>query len=116
MAGAQDKLPVYIKGAQFYLPKNSGSATTHIIKPINAGFIDIPRNEAFCMELAQRSGFSIPNSKIMKIGGHELYVVDRYDRFKSKQRNCSYSSGGFFVKQWGIRLSGNIKRQVAPGF
>ncbi|MDA3787128.1 MAG: type II toxin-antitoxin system HipA family toxin [Desulfobacula sp.] len=80
LAGVQDKLPVYIKETQFYLPKNSGSATTHIIKPVNAGFTDIPRNEAFCMELAQRSGFSIPNSKIMKIGGHELYVVERYDR------------------------------------
>ncbi len=80
LAGAQDKLPAFIKGTQFYLPKNSGSATTHIIKPINAGFTDIPRNEAFCMELAQRSGFSIPNSKIMKLGDHELFVVDRYDR------------------------------------
>ena len=80
LAGVQDKLPVYIKGTQFYLPKNSGSATTHIIKPINAGFTDIPRNEAFCMELAQRSGFLIPNSKIMKVGDHELFVVDRYDR------------------------------------
>ncbi len=80
LAGAQDKLPVYIKGTQFYLPKNSGSATTHIIKPVNAGFTDIPRNEAFCMELAQRSGFSIPDSKIMKIDAHELFVVERYDR------------------------------------
>jgi serine/threonine-protein kinase HipA len=80
LAGAQDKLPVCIKGLGFYLPKNSGSATTHIIKPINAGFTDITRNEAFCMELAQKSGFSIPNSKIMKLGDHELFVVDRYDR------------------------------------
>jgi len=38
LAGAQDKLPVYIKGTEVYLPKNSGSATTHIIKPMNAGF------------------------------------------------------------------------------
>ena len=83
LAGAQDKLPVYIKGTQFYLPKNSGSATTHIIKPTNAGFTDIPRNEAFCMELAQQSGFLIPNSKIIKVGGHELFVVDRYDRQKT---------------------------------
>jgi serine/threonine-protein kinase HipA len=80
LAGAQDKLPVYIKRTLFYLPKNSGSPTTHIIKPMNAGFTDIPKNEAFCMELAQRSGFPIPNSKIMKIGNHELFVVDRYDR------------------------------------
>lgn len=80
LAGAQDKLPIYIKKNQFYLPRNSGSATTQIIKPMNAGFSDIPRNEAFCMELAQRSGFPIPNSKIMKISNHELFVVDRYDR------------------------------------
>lgn len=80
LAGAQDKLPVYIKGTQVYLPKNFGSATTHIIKPIDAGFTDVPRNEALCMELAQRLGFKVPNSKIVKIGGHELFVVDRYDR------------------------------------
>ena len=66
LAGAQDKLAVYIKGTQFYLPKNSGSATTHIIKPINAGFTDIPRNEAFCMELAQRSDLIEYKSILLK--------------------------------------------------
>ncbi len=80
LAGVQDKLPIYIKGTQFYLPKNSGSATTHIIKPINTDFTDILRNEAFCMALAQRSGFVVPRSKIMKMGNHELFVVERYDR------------------------------------
>ena len=59
------------KGVSIDVESNAG---------INAGFTDIPRNEAFCMELAQRSGFSIPNSKIMKLGDHELFVVDRYDR------------------------------------
>jgi serine/threonine-protein kinase HipA len=78
LAGAQDKLPVYIKENQFYLPKNPGSATTHIIKPMNASFTDIQRNEALCMELAQRSDFPVPDSSIITIGGHELFVVERY--------------------------------------
>ncbi|NOX35789.1 MAG: type II toxin-antitoxin system HipA family toxin [Deltaproteobacteria bacterium] len=31
IAGAQDKLPVYLENGQFYLPETSGSATTHIV-------------------------------------------------------------------------------------
>ena len=115
LAGAQDKLPVYIKGAQFYLPKNSGSATTHIIKPINAGFIDIPRNEAFCMELAQRSGFSIPNSKIMKIGGHELYVVDRYDRLKVNKEIVRIHQEDF-CQAMGYPAERKYQETGGPGF
>ncbi|WP_299984058.1 HipA domain-containing protein [Desulfobacula sp.] len=83
IAGVQDKLPVYLEKDQFYLPATSGSATTHIIKPANAGFPDIPRNEAFCMELAQQMGLWVPDSRLMKIGNHELFVVDRYDREKT---------------------------------
>ena len=115
LAGAQDKLPVYIKGTQFYLPKNSGSATTHIIKPINAGFTDIPRNEAFCMELAQRSGFSIPNSKIMKIGGHELFVVDRYDR-KEVNKEIVRIHQEDFCQAMGYPAERKYQETGGPGF
>ncbi|MCD4674632.1 MAG: type II toxin-antitoxin system HipA family toxin [Desulfobacula sp.] len=115
LAGAQDKLPVYIKGAQFYLPKNSGSATTHIIKPINAGFTDIPRNEAFCMELAQRSGFSIPNSKIMKVGGHELFIVDRYDRQEINKEIVRIHQEDF-CQAMGYPVERKYQETGGPGF
>lgn len=115
LAGAQDKLPVYIKAAQFYLPKNSGSATTHIIKPMNAGFIDIPRNEAFCMELAQRSGFSIPNSKIMKVGGHELFVVDRYDRQEINKEIVRIHQEDF-CQAMGYPVERKYQETGGPGF
>ncbi|MEA1966843.1 MAG: type II toxin-antitoxin system HipA family toxin [Thermodesulfobacteriota bacterium] len=105
IAGVQDKLPVYIENDQFYLPVTSGSATTHIIKPANAGFPDIPRNEAFCMELARHAGLVVPDSKLMKIGNHELFVVNRYDRekttrhayMKTRPTNCNHRLSKFVV-------------------
>ncbi len=115
LAGVQDKLPVYIKGDQFYLPKNSGSATTHIIKPVNAGFTDIPRNEAFCMELAQQSGFLIPDSKIMKIAGHELFVVDRYDR-KKVNREIVRIHQEDFCQAMGYPAERKYQESGGPGF
>ena len=115
LAGAQDKLPVYIQGSQFYLPKNSGSATTHIIKPINAGFTDIPRNEAFCMELAQRSGFLIPDSRIMKVGGHELFVVDRYDR-QEIDREIVRIHQEDFCQAMGYTAERKYQETGGPGF
>jgi len=115
LAGAQDKLPVYIKGTQFFLPKNAGSATTHIIKPINASFPDIPRNEAFCMELAQRSGFLIPNSKIMKIGGHELFVVDRYDRLEANKEIIRIHQEDF-CQAMGYPVERKYQETGGPGF
>lgn len=44
IAGVQDKLPVYLKDGRFYLPLNSGSATTHIIKPANADYPELTKN------------------------------------------------------------------------
>jgi serine/threonine-protein kinase HipA len=115
LAGAQDKLPVYIKKNQFYLPKNSGSATTHIIKPINASFTDIPRNEAFCMELAQRSGFPVPDSKIIKINGHELFVVDRYDR-QEKNKEIIRIHQEDFCQAMGYPAERKYQETGGPGF
>jgi len=115
LAGAQDKLPVYIKGTQFYLPKNSGSATTHIIKPVNAYFIDIPRNEAFCMELAQRSGFLIPDSKIMKVGGHELFAVERYDRQEINKEIVRIHQEDF-CQAMGYPVERKYQETGGPGF
>ncbi len=80
IAGAQDKLPVYFADNRFYLPTNSGSATTHIIKPISPRFPGIQRNEAFCMALARDIGLRVPDASLFQIGHHDLYVVERFDR------------------------------------
>lgn len=84
IAGAQDKLPVYIEGDDFFLPGNSGSPTSHIIKPSSVFFPDIQRNELFCMSLAKNIGINVPESSIVDFDGCEVFIVERYDRERKK--------------------------------
>ncbi len=80
IAGAQDKFAGIYKDKKFYIPKN-GSPTTHIIKmPIHRSNIkDSVYNETFCMSLAKKIGFDVPNHFIHP-GKYPLYVIARYDR------------------------------------
>jgi serine/threonine-protein kinase HipA len=80
IAGTQDKLPVYFEDGNFFLPENTGSPTTHIIKPASLYFPDIQRNESFCMELAHHIGLPVPKSQLYNFEGLELYLVERFDR------------------------------------
>lgn len=80
IAGAQDKLPVFIEGDDFFLPGNSGSPTSHIIKPASLYFPDIQRNEFFCMSLAKDIGINVPENSLVDIDGSEIFIVGRYDR------------------------------------
>lgn len=83
LAGAQDKLPVYIEGERIFLPQGA-SPSSHIIKPNNDGIASSIRNEVFCMALADRIGLTVPNVNVM-MTPDELYVVDRYDRFRDER-------------------------------
>ncbi len=83
LAGAQNKLPVYMEGNRVFL--TTGNApSTHILKPPIAGLEESVENEAFCMILASRMGLAIPEVKIRQ--GHDrLYIVERYDRERSRE-------------------------------
>ncbi|OQY11613.1 MAG: serine/threonine protein kinase [Desulfobacteraceae bacterium 4572_19] len=115
IAGAQDKLPVYIKKNRFYLPLTSGSATTHIIKPASAILPDITKNEAFCMELAQIIGLSVPDSKLIEVGGHELFVIDRYDR-KQTVNTVLRIHQEDFCQAMGLSVNRKYQESGGPGF
>lgn len=116
IAGAQDKLPVYIgKKGRFFLPITSGSATTHIIKPVNTDFTDLPKNEAFCMELAGLAGLPTPESRLVRVGGHELFVVDRYDReISSKKVRRIHQED--FCQAMGLPSESKYQESGGPGF
>jgi len=80
IAGAQDKFPCLFLEGKIYLPK-SGEPTTHIVKtPILVrGIKESVYNEYFCMKLAARIGFNVP--QVFIVGGtHPLFLVERYDR------------------------------------
>ena len=115
IAGVQDKLPVYFKENKFYLPTNSGSATTHIIKPMNPMFPGIQRNEAFCMDLARIIGIRVPNSKLIQMGPHELYLVERYDRKILPERVARIHQEDF-CQAMGLPVDRKYQIKGGPGF
>jgi serine/threonine-protein kinase HipA len=84
LAGGMEKLPVYIKNNQIYLPLN-GAPTTHIIKTPVKELQGIVTNEAYCMNLAKKLGFDVPESDILKVDDIPLYAVKRYDRIVNEQ-------------------------------
>lgn len=86
LAGAQDKFPAIYKNNKFYLPTN-GAPTTHIIKTpiLREGIKESVYNEYYCMQLAQAVGFNIPKCEIL-MGPHPLFIIERYDRIKNKNK------------------------------
>ncbi|MBU0462863.1 MAG: type II toxin-antitoxin system HipA family toxin [Proteobacteria bacterium] len=79
LAGAQEKLPVYLKGNQILLPVD-GAPSTHIVKTPIQDLQGTVINETYCMMLAKRMGLEVPEVKIRKIGDLSVYMIRRYDR------------------------------------
>ena len=79
LAGAQEKLPVYLKGNQILLPVD-GAPSTHIIKTPVKNLLGTVTNETYNMMLARKMGLDVPKVKIRKIGDLSLYIISRYDR------------------------------------
>jgi len=80
LAGAQNKLPVYMEGDKVFIARGN-SPSTHILKPPIPGFEGTVENEAFCMSLANKVGLPVPAVSIRK-QLDTLLVVERYDRKK----------------------------------
>jgi serine/threonine-protein kinase HipA len=80
LAGAQNKLPVYMEGDQISIPTGN-APTTHILKPPIPGFEETVENEAFCMMLAERMGLSMPKVSLQR-GRDVIYFVERFDRIR----------------------------------
>ena len=83
LAGAQNKLPVYMEGDRVFLATGN-APSTHILKPPIPGLEESVENEAFCMILASRMGLAIPEVRIRQ-GYDSLYIVERYDRERSRE-------------------------------
>ncbi len=82
LAGAQNKLPVYMEGDRVFIA--SGNApSTHILKPPIRDLENTVENEAFCMMLAQRLGLPAPPVTIRR-GLGQLFIIARYDRSRDK--------------------------------
>jgi serine/threonine-protein kinase HipA len=82
LAGAQNKVPLYVDAAGMY--KAIGNlATTHILKPPIRAAMPLPdtvENEAFCMQLAARLGLNVPKAEVCSVRNQSFYLVERFDR------------------------------------
>ncbi|MDA8136732.1 MAG: type II toxin-antitoxin system HipA family toxin [Desulfobacteraceae bacterium] len=79
LAGAQEKLALFYKEPDFYIPMN-GAPSNVILKPAMAHFQGSVENECFCMMLAGSVGLNVPPVSIVRRGTQKALVVERYDR------------------------------------
>lgn len=83
LAGAQNKLPVFVSNDEIALPLND-TPSTHIIKPPIPYYESTVHNEAFCMLLAKKMGLHISNVEIRFAQGKPFLLAQRYDRKQDK--------------------------------
>jgi len=79
LAGAQDKIPIYLANGEISLPLG-GAPSTHILKPANQHFEGVVFNEAFCMRLANAVGLLVAKVETGKAENIDYLLVERYDR------------------------------------
>ena len=79
LAGAQDKLPIYVDGENYYLPEDS-SPSTHILKFEISGYKHIPAYEYFLAQLAKYINLPTVECDLKKHRDIYFLQVTRYDR------------------------------------
>ncbi len=112
LAGAQDKLPVYLANDRMFLPQGT-SPSSHIIKPAIKGIRESIHNEAFCMALAKRIGLNVPNTYIMTIPD-ELYVIERYDRYRDEDQRMHRLHQEDFCQATGLMAETKYESEGGP--
>jgi serine/threonine-protein kinase HipA len=81
LAGAQAKTALLRDGARWGVPRGR-TPTTHILKPESPRFPGLAANEHFCLELARAAGLPAVRSEVLRIGKANVFVSERYDRFR----------------------------------
>lgn len=80
LAGVQSKLLLSrLEDGRWVLPAD-GVVSTHILKPAHRDLPNSVVNEAFCMNLAARSGLKAARTTILSFAGTKVLVSERYDR------------------------------------
>ncbi len=112
LAGAQNKLPVYIEDDRIHLPKG-GSPSSHILKPPIRELEGTVENEAFCMMLAGKMGLPVPDAKILH-GMDTLFLIERYDRRHDEQGNLVRLHQEDFCQALGVSPDQKYESEGGP--
>lgn len=83
LAGAQDKIAVYVENGKTFIPLD-GALSTHIIKPAHQRFKGLIFNEYICLKLAKKVGLPAANAEIASAEGIDYLLIERFDRKSNK--------------------------------
>ena len=112
LAGAQDKLPVYVKDDKYYIPRGLGASNFIIKSPID-GFQDTVINEAFCMKLAKKTGLEVVDVEIVRKGA-DFLLVKRYDRLEQHGKIVRMHQEDF-CQAMGVPYDHKYEAEGGPG-
>ncbi len=113
LAGAQQKIPLYFDGNDFFLP-HGAAPSSHILKPAIPGFPGIVQNEAFCMDLARQAGLPVPSSMIIA-GEQPFFLIERYDRRRAADGMLTRVHQEDFCQALGVGHSRKYEAEGGPG-
>jgi serine/threonine-protein kinase HipA len=114
LAGAQDKLPVYIDGTQVMIPLGS-APSTHILKFASPHYSSLPENETFIALLAKEVGLPVVDVRIRKTASSSITIISRYDRrLEAGQWMRLHQED--FCQALGVDASRKYQKEGGPGF
>ena len=113
LAGAQDKLAVYIDTGHLFLPQD-GAPSTHILKPAGSLFAGIVANESLCMSLARAVGLRTANVHVGIAEEIEYLVVERYDRAHAEDRGLQRIHQEDFCQALGVISEHKYQAEGGP--
>jgi serine/threonine-protein kinase HipA len=115
LAGAQNKLPLYYDGGNYYIPEGA-SPSSHILKTAIEQLDNTVINETFCMMLAARIGLPVPEAQVVTIGGKHVFMVERYDRKRSASGEIIRLHQEDFCQALGFLPELKYEKEGGPGF
>lgn len=101
LAGAQDKIAVYVKDGAVSIPLG-GAPSTHILKPAIERFAGTVYNEAYCMTLAAAVDLPVAAVSTHEVSNIEYLLVERYDRSHDEIGNIERIHQEDFCQALGI--------------
>lgn len=115
LAGAQNKLPVFFDGNNYYIPEGT-NPSSHILKTAIAQLDNTVINETFCMTLAARISLPVPAAQVVTIGDKQVFMVERYDRMPSASGDTTRLHQEDFCQALGIPPELKYEKEGGPGF
>ena len=115
LAGAQNKLPLYVEDGKFFIPEGN-LASSHILKTAIPQLENRVVNEAFCMNLALKVGLPVPVAQVVEIGGQEFYMIERYDRKRIAPGDIERLHQEDFCQALGVIPEMKYEQEGGPGF